>query len=326
MKKNEISQPLIMDCKCQFSHMILGTYNIVLSCQFQKKYNNHFSYPIVIRGNLKEKGSRFMLKWEDLDLYLFYEISDIIITDYYAIFKYHVYKTIPETFEFDHFVEVRYENENEFTLFIVHSIQNKYLTEEDILSAIKRRKEIYINIENSLREFKLLKIASIHQTINCKIELIWDIIRNMKMIHKYTHLLADQVEYKGNLLTKGKIIRLIEKKKINKISLESMAKIKNFTMKKSKIEKEFNIQISVSKNINTIPSDAIKKITITVYEYEEKCSIYLLFFFRNIPCKDKFSIFHNEKNNELMKFKKIVENYKNASSVSVEVENNNIFP
>lgn len=321
MKKNEISQPLIMDCKCQFSHMILGTYNIVLSCQFQKNYNNHFSYPIVIRGNLKEKGSRFMLKWEDLDLYLFYEISDIIITDYYAIFKYHVYKTIPETFEFDHFVEVRYENENEFTLFIVHSIQNKYLTEEDILSAIKRRKEIYINIENSLREFKLLKIASIHQTINCKIELIWDIIRNMKMIHKYTHLLADQVEYKGNLLTKGKIIRLIEKKKINKISLESMAKIKNFTMKKSKIEKEFNIQISVSKNINTIPSDAIKKITITVYEYEEKCSVYLLFFFRNIPCKDKFSIFHNEKNNELMKFKKIVENYKNASSASIKDEN-----
>ena len=312
MKKNEISQPLIMHCKCHFSHMVLGTYNIALSCQFQKKYNNQFSYPIVIRGNLKEKGSRFILKMDDLDLYLFYEISDIIITDYYAIFKYHVYKTIPETFEFDHFLEMRYENEDEFTLFIGNSVEDKYMTKQDILSAIKRRKEIYINIENSLRQFKLLKIASIHQTINCKIELIWDIIRNMKMIHKYSHLLADQVEYNGNLLKKGKIIKLIETNNNNKTSLETLAKVKYFTKKKSKIEKEFNIQISVAKDNNNISSYPLKKIIITVYEYEGKCSVYFLFFFKDILSKDKFSLFNNEKNNELMKFKKIIENYKTS--------------
>ena len=312
MKKNEISQPLIMNCKCYYSHMILGTYNLALSCQFQKKYNNQFSYPIVIRGNLKEKGSRFMLKIGDLDLYLFYEISDIIITDYYANFKFHAYKTIPETFEFDHFVEIRYENEDEFTLFIVYFAQDKYLTREDILFSLKRRKEIYINIENSLREFKLLKIVSIHQTINCKIELIWDIIRNMKMIHKYTHLLADQVEYNGNILTKGKIIKLIEKNN-SKSSFESIAKIKNLMMKKSKIEKELNIQISVSKDKNFMISYRIKKIIITVYEYEEKCSFYLLFFFKDILSKDKFTIFNYVKNIELMKFKKIVENFQSSN-------------
>ena len=158
MQKNVISQPLIMNCKCNYSHMILGTYNLVLSCQFQKKYNKQFSYPIIIRGNLNEKGSRFVLKMEDL--YLFYEVSDIIITDYYAIFKFHVYKTIPETFEFDHFMEIRYENENEFTLFIVHSVQGKYLTQEDILYAIRNRKEIYMNIENSLKQFKLKHIKN----------------------------------------------------------------------------------------------------------------------------------------------------------------------
>ena len=324
MKKNEISQPLIMNCKCHFSHMILGTYNLVLSCQFHKKYNNQFSYPVVIRGNLKEKGSRFMLKMEGLDLYLFYEISDIIITDYYAIFKYHVYKTIPETFEFDHFVEIRYENEDEFTLFIVHSVQDKYLTQEDIISAIQRRKEIYINIENSLREFKILKIVSVHQTINCKIELIWDIIRNLKMIHKYTHLLADEIKYNGNLITKGKIINLIRKTNNNKSSLESVAKIKNLMMKKSKIEKEFNIQISVSKDKNFISTFHIKKIIITVYEYEEKCSIYILFFFKDILSKDKFSMINNEKNNELIKFKKIIENYNKASSDMIKEPNPNI--
>ena len=88
-----------------------------------------------------------MLKLEDLDLYIFYEISDIIITDYYAIFKFHVYKTIPETFEFDHFVEIRYENEDEFTLFIVHSIQDKYLSQEDILQAIQRIKKFILTLK-----------------------------------------------------------------------------------------------------------------------------------------------------------------------------------
>ena len=72
----------------------------------------------------------------------------------------------------------------------------------------------------------------------------------MKMIHKYSHLLADQVEYNGNLLKKGKIIKLIETNNNNKTSLETLAKVKYFTKKKSKIEKEFNIQISLGKDKN----------------------------------------------------------------------------
>ena len=319
MKKNEISQPLIMDCKCNFSHMILGTYNLVLSCQFQKKYNNQFSYPVIIRGNMKEKGSRFMLKIEDLDIYIFYEISDIIITDYYAFFKYHIYKTIPETFEYDHFVEMRYENEDEFTLFIGLLFQDKYITQEDLLRAMKQRKEIYTNIENSLRQFKLLKIASIHQTMDCKIELIWDIIRNMKMIHKYNHLLADQVEYSGNIISKDKIIKLINKNDDNcKVPFELIAKVKKCAIKKSKIGKEFNIEISVNKNTNTIPYYPIKKIIITVYEYEKKCSMYILFIFKDILNKDIFSIFNKEKNIELMRFKNIIENYSKKSGNSIK--------
>ena len=316
MKKNVISQPLLMNCKCNYSHMILITYNLVFSCQFQKKYNKQFSYPIILRGNLKEKGSRFILKMGDL--YLFYEISDIIITDYYAIFKFHVYKSIPETFEFEHFVEVRYENENEFTLFIDHSVQDKYLTQDDIILSMKNRKEIYINIENSLKQFELLKMASVHQVINCKIELIWDIIRNMKILNKYIHLLAEQIEYKGKLLNKDKIIKLIDKS--NKTSYELIAKVKNCMIKKSKIEKEFNIQIIASKDKNSFPFYSVKKIIIQAYEYEEKCSIYLLFFFRDILSKDKFSIINKEKNIELIKFKNIVENYNKSKINNKELD------
>jgi hypothetical protein len=120
------------------------------------------------------------------------------------------------------------------------------------------------------------------------------------------------------------IINLIRKTNNNKSSLESVAKIKNLMMKKSKIEKEFNIQISVSKDKNFISTFHIKKIIITVYEYEEKCSIYILFFFKDILSKDKFSMINNEKNNELIKFKKIIENYNKASSDMIKEPNPNI--
>ena len=133
------------------------------------------------------------------------------------------------------------------------------------------------------------------------------------MIHKYNHLLADKVEYNGNELTKGKIIKLIKKNNNNKKSYEVIAKVKNCSIKKTKIESEFNIQISASKDKNFLASYSIKKIIITAYEYEEKCSIYILFFFKDILTRDKFSLFNKEKNNELLKFKNIIENYNKAN-------------
>ena len=129
----------------------------------------------------------------------------------------------------------------------------------------------------------------------------------MKILNKYNHLLAEQIEYSGKLLKKDKIIKLIDKN--NKTSYELIAKVKNCTIKKSKIEKEFNIQIIASKDKNSFAFHFLKKIIIQVYEYEEKCSIHLLFFFRDILSKDKFSIINKEKNLELIKFKNIIENY-----------------
>jgi len=315
MKKNEISQPLIMNCKCNFSHMVLGTYNMAISCQFQRNFYSYLSYPIIIKGNLKEKGCRFILKREDLDIYMFYEITDIIITDYYTLFKFHVYKTIPETFEFDHFLEIRYVNEDQFTLFVVYVAQNKYLSEKEISETVKVRKEVYNNIIKSLEKFNILKIASVYQSINCKIELIWDIIRNMKMIHKYSHFLADQVEYNGNILKKGLIIKFIEKNKNNdKTVYTTIAKVKKCSMKKGIIEKECNIQILFTKDNKFLSlSSPAKKIIITIYEYENKCSIYILFFFKDNLNKDQYTNFVHRKNNELIKFKNIVENYNMAS-------------
>ncbi len=40
------------------------------------------------------------------------------------------------------------------------------------------------------------KLAIVFTIINCKIELIWNILLNMKMINKHIGLIADKVNYK----------------------------------------------------------------------------------------------------------------------------------
>jgi len=82
MKSNEIYQSLIIHCKCNFLHMIFGTYHMALSCHFQREYCKNLSYPIILEGNMKEKGSKFIIKRSDLNLCTFYEITDLIVTDY----------------------------------------------------------------------------------------------------------------------------------------------------------------------------------------------------------------------------------------------------
>jgi len=66
--------------------MIYGTYNLVLSCLFQKENNLRTTFPIMIKGDFKEKGSKFIIKRPDLSLDIFYELKELIMTDYYAKF------------------------------------------------------------------------------------------------------------------------------------------------------------------------------------------------------------------------------------------------
>jgi len=310
MKKNEASQSLIIYNRCKFSHMIWGTYNPVLSCHFQKQSKLCMTYPIIIEGNLRQKGVKFILRRPDLGLDIFYELVELIITDYYGLFKYHIYKTIPETFEYYHLLEVRYINEDEcifFTSFIYNN--NIFLSEKEVQKQIHLRKKFYSNIIISLRKFSILKISTADIVINCKIGLIWKVIRNMKMIHKYSHLLGNDIEYEEEILSKDKIITVYEIK--NKIIYKSFAKVNKCLINKPKIIKNCSIELLFLNEQNNLTfSSSLNKVIINIYEYNNKCSMYILYFFNNIQKNQKaFSNFNRYKKKELEKFKNIIENY-----------------
>ena len=308
MNKNAAVQALIIHCRCNFFHMVIGTYNMVLSCHFHREYCKNLSYPIIIKGNLREIGSKFIIKRPDLNFYIFYEITDVIITDYYAYFKFHVYKTIPETYEYDHILEVRYINEDQCDFFISFVYDHKiYLSEKEMFEEMKFRKNLYKNIERSLRNLEILKISTVFTTIKCNIELIVDILKNLKVIHKFSHFLADEINYDGQRIKKNVLINLFERVD-NKI-YKSVVKVHKCIMNKSEISKEYIIELFFEKN-NSELYFSKNRIMIIIYEYMGCCSIYLLYFFNKLQInKEKIIRFTNDKNRELIKFKNIVENY-----------------
>jgi hypothetical protein len=252
-----------------------------------------------------------MLRRMDLNILLFYELKEITVTDYYSIIKYNIYKTIPKSMEYVHQIEIRYINEDECHVISSFIYDNKiYFSDNEFQMIIRTLKETYRCMECSLREFTVLKLSTAYTVINSDIELIWDIIRNMKMVHKYIHLLSDSIIYDGKILKKDAIIQLINEK--GKKKFKSIAKINKCKMVKSGLTKESIIEILFQNNNNLKDLNLFseKQIIIRIYEFEHRCTLYLLYFFYNTYDYHVLESFTKEKNKELKKLKFIIENYK----------------
>ena len=313
MKKDEVSQTVSLHCRCNYTHFVIGYYNAILSCHFYRDYQTykHLSYPFIIEGELRKKGLKFMLRRMDLNILLFYELKEIIVTDYYSIIKYNIYKTIPKSMEYVHQIEIRYINEDECHVISSFIYDNKiYFSDNEFQMIIRTLKETYRCMECSLREFTVLKLSTAYTVINSDIELIWDIIRNMKMVHKYIHLLSDSIIYDGKILKKDAIIQLINEK--GKKKFKSIAKINKCKMVKSGLTKESIIEILFQNNnaLKDLNLFSEKQIIIRIYEFEHRCTLYLLYFFYNTYDYHVLESFTKEKNKELKKLKFIIENYK----------------
>jgi hypothetical protein len=313
MKKDEAFQTVSLHCRCNYTHFVIGYYNAILSCHFfrDNQTYKHLSYPFIIEGELRKKGLKFMLRRMDLNILLFYELKEITVTDYYSIIKYNIYKTIPKSMEYVHQIEIRYINEDECHVISSFIYDNKiYFSDNEFQMIIRTLKETYRCMECSLREFTVLKLSTAYTVINSDIELIWDIIRNMKMVHKYIHLLSDSIIYDGKILKKDAIIQLINEK--GKKKFKSIAKINKCKMVKSGLTKESIIEILFQNNnaLKDLNLFSEKQIIIRIYEFEHRCTLYLLYFFYNTYDYHVLESFTKEKNKELKKLKFIIENYK----------------
>ena len=316
MKGNETGQSLVLTFRSKYNHFVLANYNLVLSIHLYRdfeKYKN-LSYPFIIKGDLKGKGSKFMLRRPDLGVLMFYEVVEIMITDYYSRFKYKIYKTIPETFKYIHLVEIRYRNEDECDIRSSIIYDNKIvLPEKEFQEVIKFKYKVYRSIELSLRNYIIRKLSTTFTVINTNIELVWNILRNMKMIHKYINLFGNKMNYNGEIIKKDDIIEILKFKDKNQIKL--IAKVNRCKMTKMDLTKECIIELLFQKDKQYNNSDSsLTKINIRIYEFKGKCTMYILYHFLNIQDYDSIDNFTKIKNNELNKFKHMIENYKEYSN------------
>jgi hypothetical protein len=313
MKKEEIANSILMRFNCKYNHFVLGTSNIVFSVHLYRDFKGYknLSYPFVLEGDLKMKGTKFMLRRPDLGLIAFYELKELLITDYYSRFEFYIYKTIPETFNYTHLVEARYINEDQCDIRSSIIYDNKiFLSENEFNSTLIFINNVYKSIEASLRHFSIFKLSAPNIMINTKIELIWNILRNMKLIHKYVNLLGHKINYKGNILKKKDIIEIFN---INKDKeCKTMAKVIKCKYNKNGLTKECIIEIVLKKENNPF---SLNTITFLVYEFNNKCSLYILYKFLNIIDNNFSQKFTKRKNNELVKFKCIVEKYKESNNI-----------
>jgi hypothetical protein len=269
----------------------------------------------MIKGEPNKIGARFILRRPDLGLDIFYELSEMVLTDYYGLFKYHIYKTIPESFEYYHIIELRYINEDEFFLYTSFIYDNNiYLSEKEIKEEINLRKNLYSNILKSLRDFEIPKILATFTLINSEIELIYDVIRNMKLVHKYAHLIGDEIDYKGDIINKDNIIKI--KDIHNKFKIKSLAKVDRCLIRKSNSIKSCIIEILIKNEEKKSLPFSLRKIIMNIYEYNNKSSMYVLYIFNTIQERKDLKIFSERKNRELKVFKNIIENFNKKKMVN----------
>ena len=317
MNKNETAQSLLLRCKCKYKDFVLGLYNIPFSCHLYRtcQVYKHLSYPFIIKGDLHNKGSKFILKRPDLGVIMFYEILEKIVTDYFSKFRYYIYKTIPDTFQYIQNIEIKYINEDECLLssFLIYNNEIIF-SEKDIKEVIRFKRNIFRTIEHSLREDIILKVSISNVFIKGNIELIWKIIRNLKMVHKYAHFLCDKVNYNGQIIKKDDIIQLIKYvgKKIIKsyVKVNRCKMVKMNTIKECVIELLFQKEKEKDKNNNLLDPFSETKIIIRIYDYNGQCTMHILYFFFHAHDYMIIEKFTKKKNQELIKFKNMIENYK----------------
>ena len=313
MKSNEKEQSLLLNYKCKYNHFVMAYYNAAYAVHFFRYFDlyKNLSYPFILTGDLKRKGTKFMLRRPDLGILVFYEILESFVTDYYSRFKYLIYTTNPETFIYIHLVEVRYINEDQCDIRSSLIYDNKiFLSEKELQENLRLEYMIYKQIEISLSNYYMQKLAIVYTIFNNKIELIWNILLNMKLLHKYTFILADKINYKGNILKKNDIIELIENNK-NDCPIKSIAKVKKckISSKDKDLTKEGIIELLFKDDeINNLPKKKTK-IYLRIYEYEGKCSMYIFYYFLNNQSFKFLGNFTHKKIKELETLKNIIEKY-----------------
>ena len=163
---------------------------------------------------------------------------------------------------------------------------------------------MFKNIDKLLRMNYLNKFDIKASLINANIKIVFNIMLNLKLIHKFLNILGTKVTYDGNILKKELNVNYMwwnfPLKKL--IEYNSIITELHFDSKESLIE--FSVKKNEEKNIGE------QKIKFLFYGRENKTMFFWINEFHDYNI-DRIIYLGNNKNIVLNKLKKIIENYQN---------------
>lgn len=304
MDPNKSSRAFFTMCKADYSSMVMGLFNAVYTCHFRRENNNEKNYPFIIRGKLSRRGDKFVIKRNDVNLIMFVELKEFLFTDYFSRIDFYVYKTIPQTYRYNYIIDVHYNCFDDCVLYssLIYDKQISLL-DDDKKNEMLQKNFIFNGIEKSISDNEMSKIIIVNELINCNIDLLWAVLLNMKILHKYTKLLADKIDYKGNIIKQDMIIQLMKRNKSNTIKYDAVvAKCLLFL-------KEADIEIVINRKSILNDYFVANRFFFKIYEYDNKCTIYVFFFLNNIHSCNQRKSFEIKKEIELRLIKKMIEHY-----------------
>ena len=312
MKSNITKQAIIVPLNQNHRGVSNCVLDTVINCHLSNQLSNvPISYPFIIDGRIGTVGFKFLLKLLDSNISIFYEIVEVISTDYFTRLKVHAYKTIPKTFDFFLVVDVLSSEANKsiiYSSFIYNDciLISDFVTHQEML----KREILFKNIETYMGNNEHMKFFYTGLNINVYLDLLWKILLNMKIIQKYAKIICKKIKYDSSILQKGEEVELIyTNNSFNGIVLKCMKTEDNGIIKI--IINGTNI---IKKNVENFPLNSIK---ITLNEYENRTTILIFFLFSKIQSLNKLIYFRQYYQKELEKFKEISEHYNSNNARNV---------
>ena len=282
-----------------------------LSYLLRRERLSIIKYPFYLVGDpSNDIGAKFIQRTEDnVDIY--FKVTKLIETDYYSEVEFFFYKSVPKYTDYKYRIRILNSNYNKTFIISEYEYSKDIIIDEELIALeINRRKKMFKNIDKLLSMNYLNKFDIKASLINANIKIVFNIMLNLKLIHKFLNILGTKVTYDGNILKKELNVNYMwwnfPLKKL--IEYNSIITELHFDSKESLIE--FSVKKNEEKNIGE------QKIKFLFYGRENKTMFFWINEFYDFNV-ERIIYLGNNKNLVLNKLKKIIENYQNKENSKI---------
>ena len=309
MEQAVFKQALSIPIHAPYLDILSIVKRIVESTYFLRFISPSLSkYPVFINElDQCDIGTEFSLFFENR-INIYFRLVELVETDYWAHIEYLAYRTYPNTFTYSFVLNVHYISPSICIVFSSFTYPKSVnLPIEARRKEQERRVRMFRNVERMVMNKEHTKFNIEYVLIKAKMNLVWELMLNMKSFNRLVKLLSDDIEYEGKELEKGKRVRLVYN--IGKRTLIQEVEVSKVNESENECEIEFYLKENEKESIPE------QKISLLIYKGEnDHCVLYMFNIF-NMNIDEKLQReMSNKKKNMLNKIKKIVESYVNINN------------